>query len=57
MLVIGLLSNRQEAEELKYIAKICDIEERVHFLVRMQRIKEMLKNDQCKPKSKVKKDD
>ena len=45
MLVVGLLSTEQEAEELKYIAKICDIEDRVHFLVRMQRIKEMLKNE------------
>jgi hypothetical protein len=45
MLVVGLLSTEQEAEELKYIAGICDIEDRVHFLVRMQRIKEMLKNE------------
>ena len=45
MLIVGLLSNKQEAEEVKYIANICDIEDRIHFLVRMQRIKEMLKND------------
>jgi len=57
MIVIGLLSNKQEVEEIKYIAKVCDVEDRIRFVVRMQRIKEMLKNDQCKPKSKVKKDD
>jgi len=45
MLIVGLLSTQQEAEELRYIAKICDIEDRVRFLVRMQRIKEMLKNE------------
>ncbi len=45
MLIVGLLSTQQEAEEIRFIAKICDIEDRVHFLVRMQRIKEMLKNE------------
>lgn len=45
MLIVGLLSTQQEAEELRFIAKICDIEDRVRFLVRMQRIKEMLKNE------------
>jgi len=45
MLIVGLLSTQQEAEELSYIAKICDLEDRVHFLVRMQRIREMLKNE------------
>ena len=43
MLIIGLLSSQQEAEELKYIAKVCSIEERIHIVVRMQKIKEMLK--------------
>ncbi len=45
MLIIGLLSSKQEAEEIKYIAKICEVEDRIHFVVRMQKIKEMLKNE------------
>lgn len=45
MLIVGLLSSKQEAEEIKYIAKVCDVEDRIRFVVRMQRIKEMLKND------------
>lgn len=45
MLIIGLLSSQQEAEEIKYIAKVCSIEERIHILVRMQKIKEMLKEE------------
>lgn len=45
MLVIGLLSTEQEVEELKYIAKICTIEDRIHFIVRMQRIRELLKKE------------
>ena len=50
MLIVGLLSTEQEAEEIKYIAKICEIEDRIHFVVRMQKIKEMLKNDRKKTK-------
>ena len=45
MLVIGLLSTEQEVEEIKYIAKVCTIEDRIHFVVRMQRIKELLKKE------------
>lgn len=50
MLIVGLLSSKQEAEEIKYIAKICDVEDRIRFVVRMQKIKEMLKNDRHRPK-------
>ena len=50
MLIVGLLSSKQEAEEIKYIAKVCDVEDRIRFVVRMQRIKEMLKNDRDIPK-------
>ena len=45
MLVVGLLSTKQEIEEIQYIAKVCDVEDRIRFVVRMQKIKEMLKND------------
>ena len=48
MLVVGLLSTKQEVEEIKYIAKVCEIEDRVRFVVRMQRIKEMLSDDKQK---------
>lgn len=45
MLIIGLLSSKQEVEELKYIAKVCSIEERIHIVFRMYKIKEMLKEE------------
>jgi hypothetical protein len=48
MIVIGLLSSKQEVEEIRYIAKVCDVEDRIHFVVRMQRLKEMLKKENCK---------
>lgn len=49
MLVVGLLSSQQEANEIKYIAKICAVEDRIRFIVRMQKIQDMLK-DYDKPK-------
>jgi len=50
MLIVGLLSSKQEVEEIKYIAKVCDVEDRIRFVVRMQKIKEMLKKDKEPPK-------
>jgi hypothetical protein len=49
MIVIGLLSTKQEVEEIKYIAKVCDVEERIRLVVRMQRLKELFnKENECK---------
>jgi hypothetical protein len=46
MIVIGLISTKQEVEEIKYIAKVCDVEDRIHFVVRMQKLKEILKKEE-----------
>jgi hypothetical protein len=46
MLIAGLLSSKQEADEIKYIVKVCDVKDRIRFIVRMQKIKEMLKKEQ-----------
>ena len=45
MQVVGLLSSEEEVKELKYIVKVCTLEERIRFIVRMQKIKEMLKKE------------
>ena len=45
MLVVGLLSTKQEVDEIQYIAKICTLEDRIHFLVRMQKLKDMLQKE------------
>ena len=45
MLIIGLLSTKEEVDEIKYIAKVCALEDRIHFVVRMQRLKDMLKKE------------
>jgi hypothetical protein len=44
MLIIGLLSSQQEANEIRYIAKVCEVEDRIHFIVRMEKIKKMLRS-------------
>ena len=46
MLVVGLLSSQKEADEIKFIAKVCSIEDRIHFLVRMNKLKELIKQEQ-----------
>lgn len=43
MIVVGLLSTEEEVEDIKYIAKIATLEDRIHYVVRMDKIKKMLK--------------
>jgi len=45
MIIIGLLSTQEEVEEIKYIAKVCSMEDRIHFIVRIQRLKEILQKE------------
>lgn len=45
MWIVGMLSDKKEVKEIKDIAKICAIEERIHFLVRMEKIKELLRKE------------
>lgn len=45
MIVIGLLSTQEEVEEIKSIAKIATLEGRIHFICRMQKIKDLLKKE------------
>lgn len=47
MLIIGLLSSKDEANEIKYIAKICTLEDRIHFICRMQKVKELMKKEEA----------
>ena len=49
MIVIGLLSTKQEVDEIKFIAKVCDVEDRIRLVVRMQKIKDLFdKEMECK---------
>jgi len=42
MIIVGLISTRREAEELQFIAQICKIEERVHYLARKEAIRRLM---------------
>jgi hypothetical protein len=42
MIIAGLLSSKNEAEEIQYIAKIFTVKNRVRFIVRKQWINEIL---------------
>lgn len=41
MIVIGLLSTEEEAQEIQFIAKICTVENRIRYLAYVDRIKQL----------------
>ena len=43
MIVIGLLSTEEEANELQFIAKICTVENRIRHIVYIDKIKQRKK--------------
>lgn len=45
MMIIGLLSTQEEVEEIRNIAKIATLEDRIHFICRIQKIKDMLRKE------------
>ncbi|MEM0466180.1 MAG: hypothetical protein QXL17_04180 [Candidatus Thermoplasmatota archaeon] len=46
MIVIGLLSTEEEANELQFIAKVCTVNDRIRFLVKYDRLKQAVKNQE-----------
>jgi hypothetical protein len=49
MIVVGLLSTEQEIEELKYIAKVCTLEDRIRYICRMQKLRDLIKKEKQNP--------
>jgi hypothetical protein len=43
MIVIGLLSTEEEALEIQFIAKICTVEGRIRYLAHVDRIKQLVR--------------
>jgi hypothetical protein len=41
MIVIGLLSSEEEANEIKFIIKVCSVKARIHFIVGADKLKRM----------------
>jgi hypothetical protein len=46
MIVIGLLSSEEEAQEIQFIAKICTVENRIRYLVHVERIKKLVSDQE-----------
>jgi hypothetical protein len=42
MIVIGLLSTEEEAQEIQFIAKICTVEDRIRYIIHVDRIKQLV---------------
>ena len=50
MRVAGLLSDNTEAKEIEFISKICIIKDRIHFLIRKEKLKKLVEQEQtCEP--------
>ena len=43
MIVIGLLSTEEEAQEIQFIAKICTVEDRIRYIVHVEKVKELIR--------------
>lgn len=42
MIIVGLISSRNEAEEIRFIAQVCKLEERIHYLARKEAIRRLI---------------
>lgn len=42
MIIVGLISSKNEAEEIRFIAQICKIEERIHHIARKEAIRRLI---------------
>ncbi len=43
MRVIGLLSTEEEVKELQFVAKICTLENRIHYITKIDKLKKIVK--------------
>jgi len=46
MIIAGLLSSQNEADEVQYIAKIFSVKSRIRFIVRKEEIKELIRREE-----------
>jgi mannitol/fructose-specific phosphotransferase system IIA component len=43
MIVIGLISTEEEAQEIQNIAKMCVVENRIRYLVHVERVRQLVR--------------
>ena len=53
MLIVGLVSTREEQHELRFIAQMCIIGERIRFIARQQNSNENQDNITIKKKEEI----
>jgi hypothetical protein len=41
MKVIGLLSTEEEANEIKFIAKVCSLNDRIRFIIKIDKLRKI----------------
>ena len=46
MIIVGLISTKNEAEELQFVAQVCKIKERIHFLARKEAIRRLMQQSE-----------
>ena len=45
MIIVGILSTKEQVEEIRYIAEVCFVEVRIKSVVRSQKNKEFLEKE------------
>jgi len=55
MRVAGLLHSKNEAKEIQYIAKVSTVASRIHFIVRREHLRTLLKIEEENHRLKMKK--
>jgi hypothetical protein len=45
MKIAGLLSSQSEVQEVQFIASVSTIRERIHYIIRKEKIKQLLKQE------------
>jgi hypothetical protein len=53
MLVIGLLSTEEEAQEIQFIVKICSVEDRIRYIVHIDKMKKLASQQNGNTSQKV----
>ena len=46
MIIAGLLTSKGEVQEIQYIASVCTVKQRIHYLVRKEAIKKLLSQEE-----------
>ena len=45
MRIAGMLSSKSEVQEVQFIASVSTIRERIHYIIRKEKIKQLLKQE------------